>query len=315
MALRRFEITTLGTGAALPARGRFPTSQLLNVNDGLYLIDCGEGTQERLREAGVNFQRIEHAFISHLHGDHYLGLVGLISSMHLMGRRSIFHVHGPPELKEVIDLQLRVSGTYLRYPLEFHPLKPVNGQVVHQDARVIVSTLELKHRIACTGFVFKETPGLRKLRREMLPIIPHFKRSAIQRGEDLVFPDGTRHSNADLTNDPPRSRSYAYCSDTAYSPALIPFIKGVDVLYHEATFGRMLAARAKETAHSTAEQAAMLAREAGVGRLILGHFSSRYKNTEELLNEAVEIFPDTVLGEEGRTFSIGSDPGAMDGSL
>jgi ribonuclease Z len=305
MALRRFELTTLGTGAALPARGRYPTAQLLNVHEGAYLIDCGEGTQERLRCAGVNFQRIEHCFISHMHGDHYLGLVGLISSMHLMGRKSVFHVHGPPDLKEIIDIQLRASGTYLRYPLHFHPLTPANGIVVHEDHRVVVRSLALKHRIPCTGFVFTERPALRNLKLETLRLIPHFKRQAVKLGEDLVFPDGTRHANEDLTTDPPRARSYAYCSDTAYDPELIPFIRNVDLLYHEATFTRSLQGRAKETAHSTAEQAATLARDAGAGQLLLGHFSSRYKTVDELLKEALEVFPGTMAAQDGETYPIG----------
>ena len=305
MYLRRFEVTTLGTGAALPARGRFPTSQLLNIHEGSYMIDCGEGTQERLRENAVNFSRIDHVFISHLHGDHFFGLVGLISSMHLMGRRNALHVHAPAGLKDVIDLQLHVSGTYLRYPLHFHPTVPVNGAVIHEDSRVVVTSLALKHRIDCIGFVFRERPALRNLRIETLKLIPHFKRQAIKEGEDLVFPDGTRHTNADLTTDPAPARAYAYCSDTAYAPELVPYIQGVDLLYHEATFTRMLAARAKETAHSTAEQAAILAKSAGAKQLLIGHFSSRYKGSEELLQEALTIFPNTIASEDGRTYPVG----------
>ncbi len=298
----------MGTGAALPARGRYPTAQLINVHDGLYLIDCGEGTQERLRAAGTNFQRIEHIFISHLHGDHFFGLIGLLSSMHLMGRLSALHVHGPPELKEVIDLQLKVSGTFLRYPLTFHPVRPVNGALLHQDDRVQVTALALKHRIPCTGFVLRERPALRHLRKETLHSIPHFKRRSVQAGEDLRLPDGTVLRNSDLTTDPARPRAYAYCSDTAYEPALIPYLRGVDMLYHEATFTKMLAARARETAHSTAEQAAMLARDAGVGQLLLGHFSSRYKTVDDILAEAREIFSGTIASEDGRSFQVGQHP-------
>jgi ribonuclease Z len=304
MTLRRFEVTTLGTGAALPARGRYPTSQLLNIHEGLYLIDCGEGTQERLRSAGVPFNRIGHIFISHLHGDHFFGLVGLISSMHLMGRLNILHVFGPPQLKEVIDLQLKVSGTFLRYPLHFHPIEPKNGALIHEDDRVTVTTLELKHRIECTGFVFRERPALRNLRKETVALIPHFRRKAVQAGEDLQLPDGTMIPNAELTTEPAAARAYAYCSDTAYEPGLIPYLKEVDMLYHEATFTRMLGARAKETAHSTAEQAAMLARDARVGKLLLGHFSSRYRTVDDLLAEAVAIFPDCIVSEDGRCFPV-----------
>lgn len=304
MAARRFELTTLGTGAALPARGRFPTSQLLNVHEALYLIDCGEGTQERLREAGVNFMRIGHVFVSHLHGDHYLGLMGLLSSMHLMGRRNDLHVHGPAELKTVIDLQLHVSGTYLRYALHFHTLQAQSGVLVWEDHRLTVHILALKHRIACTGFVFREKPAPRHLRKDKLQLIPKFKRDAVKKGEDLRLPDGTVYANADLTTDAAPPRSYAYCSDTAYEPALVPHLRDVDLLYHEATFTQLLAKRAKETMHSTAQQAATLARDANVGHLLLGHFSSRYKNAEELLQEAIAVFPRTSLSYEGGVFPV-----------
>jgi len=304
MATHRFELTTLGTGAALPARGRYPTAQVLNVNEALYLIDCGEGTQGRLRATGINFMRIRRILISHLHGDHYLGLMGLISSMHLMGRRTELHVHGPAPLKEILDLQLRASGTWLRYPMHFHPSVAESGALAFEDDRVVVSYLALKHRIACTGFVFAERPGPRNLRTDQLHRIPHFKRTAVKWGEDLELPDGTRYPNAELTLPPTPPRRYAYCSDTAYEPALIPFIHGVDLLYHEATFTQLLEARARETMHSTAAQAATLARDAGVAQLLLGHFSSRYKSTDELLREALVIFPHTALSYEGGVFPI-----------
>lgn len=302
-----FTVTTLGTGAALPARGRYPTAQVLNVHDHLYLIDCGEGTQERLREAGINFQRINHIFISHLHGDHYLGLMGLISSMHLMGRRTALTIHGPQDLKAIIDIQLRASGTWLRYPLEVRTLIPENGQEIHADAHVTISQLALRHRIPCTGFIFREAPGLRPLRGDRLHEIPQFKRNDVKNGEDLVFPDGRHIPNAELTLDPLAPRTYAYCSDTAYEPALIPFLSGIDLLYHEATFATALAARATETMHSTAAQAARMALACNVGQLLLGHFSSRYKDAAVLLQEALPIFPRTVLSYEGGVFPVTSD--------
>ncbi len=304
MGHRQFDLTTLGTGAALPARGRYPSAQLLNVHGAQYLIDCGEGTQERLRVAGINFTRIGHIFISHLHGDHYLGLMGLLSSMHLLGRSTKLHVHGPPELQQVIDLQLRVSGTHLRYPMEFHALQPVSGHVAWKDQHVVVRLLALKHRLPCTGFVFEERPALRSLRMDKIELVPQFKRGAIKAGEDLRLPDGALLTNAELTLDPPPVRRFAYCSDTAYEPALIPFIQGVDLLYHEATFTEMLKKRAKETLHSTAAQAATIANEAQVGQLLLGHFSSRYKSADELLAEALPIFPRTALSYEGGVFPV-----------
>jgi ribonuclease Z len=300
----RFEITTLGTGAALPARGRYPSAQLLNVHDRLYLVDCGEGTQERLRQAEVNFGRIAVIFISHMHGDHYLGLMGLLSSMHLLGRQEELIVFGPPELKEVIDVQLRASQTYLRYPLHIRPLAHASGITVFSNDHITVSTLALKHRVPTTGFVFREKPVPRKLLMEKIHLIPHFARNAVKLGEDLLLLDGTIIPNKELTTEPPLPRSYAYCSDTAYAPELIEHIRGVDLLYHEATFTEELAARAKETMHSTAKQAATLARDAQVGRLLLGHFSSRYKSPTVLLNEALPVFENTLLASEGSTFTI-----------
>lgn len=304
MSTRAFTVTTLGTGAALPARGRFPSAQLVNVHQALYLIDCGEGTQERLRMAGVNFLRIGHVFISHLHGDHYLGLMGLLSSMHLMGRQTPLVVYGPPDLWPIIDIQLKASGTYLRYPLHVRPWVHESGVMLHQDSRVSVHGLALRHRIDCTGFLFRETPAPRTLRRETVVRIPHFKRNAVKAGEDLVLPDGQVVPNAELTLDPPPPRTYAYCSDTAYEPALVPYLRDVDLLYHEATFTEALAAKARETHHSTAAQAARLALEAGVKRLLLGHFSSRYRSADELLQEAARVFPRVEASEDGRTYFV-----------
>lgn len=300
-----FTVTTLGTGAALPARGRYPTAQVVEVNGGCFLVDCGEGTQERMRAAGFNFQRLGHIFISHLHGDHYLGLMGLISSMHLLGRQAPLSIFGPPELKAIIDIQLKASATYLRYPLHFHATTPQNALVLHEDDKVTVTTLALSHRIPCTGFLFREREGRRRLRPDRVREIPQFRRNAIKAGEDLDFPDGTRIPNEELTLAPFPPRSYAYCSDTAYAPDLVPHLAGVDLIYHEATFTTSLAARARETMHSTAAQAAQIARDAGAGQLLLGHFSSRYKHAEVLLAEALPIFANTLLSNEGAVFRVG----------
>jgi ribonuclease Z len=302
--MRRFELLTLGTGAALPARGRYPTAQLLNVHDALYLIDCGEGTQERLREQGVNFLRIERIFISHLHGDHYLGLQGLISSMHLMGRRTPLVIHAPQPLKGIIDIQLHASGTYLRYPLQVQVNPDRSGDPVHTDDRVQVTALALKHRVPTTGFLFRERPASRGLRHDRVAVIPHYLRDKVKQGADLTLADGTVLPNEELTLPPPLPRAYAYCSDTAYAPELVPQLQGVDLLYHEATFTEQLAGRARETLHSTAAQAATIAREAGAGRLLLGHFSSRYKSEQPLLQEAQAIFPRTEAAREGHRYTI-----------
>lgn len=305
MSDRSFELTVLGTGAALPARGRYPSSQLLNVGGALHMIDCGEGTQERLREAGINFQRIATVFISHLHGDHYLGLMGLLSSMHLMGRTAPIAIFGPEQLKAIIEIQLRASGTFLRFPWQFHAVPHRTGEVMLDDGKVTVTTLALKHRIPCTGYLFREKPGPRRLRPEKVEMIPHYLRNQVKAGEDLVLPDGSRMPNQELAFEPLPLRSYAYCSDTAYEPALVPALLGVDLLYHEATFTEGMQARAKETLHSTAAQAARIAADARVGRLLLGHFSSRFKDVDILLKEAVAIFPSTSAASEGRVYKVG----------
>lgn len=303
-----FEVTTLGTGAALPARGRYPSAQLFNANGHLYLIDCGEGTQERLRQAGVNINRIRRVMISHLHGDHYLGLMGLISTMHLLGRTAELHVHGPIELKPIIDIQLRASGTWLRYPLHVHVVEHRTGEELFADEQVRVTGLALRHRVPTTGFLFTEQQRPRKLLMEAVPRIPHYLREAVKNGADLELPDGSVVPNAEITMPPPVPRRYAYCSDTAPCPELLPWLSEVDLLYHEATFTADMAARAKETMHSTAAQAAMIARDAQVGRLLLGHFSSRYSDVQVLLNEAREVFARVLLAQEGRTFAMDERP-------
>jgi ribonuclease Z len=274
------------------------------VGEELSMIDCGEGTQERLRQAGVNFNRIRRIFISHLHGDHYLGLMGLLSSMHLQGRTREVYLHGPPDLREVVHLQLRVSQTYLRFPLHFEAVEPNSGALVWRDDRTTAHALALRHRIPCTGLVVREHEQPRPLRKDKLAMVPPYRRSAVKGGEDLVLESGTVVPNAELTLEPPRPRSYAYCSDTAHAPELVPFLKEVDLLYHEATFTEQLRARARETMHSTAREAAIMAREAAVGTLLLGHFSSRYKSADMLLREALEVFPRTLLSNEGATFPV-----------
>ncbi|QQR85845.1 MAG: ribonuclease Z [Flavobacteriales bacterium] len=305
----RFEVTTIGTGAALPAAGRQPSAQVVNLGDRLYLVDCGEGTQEQLRRHGIRMPHLRHIFISHLHGDHYLGLMGLLSTLHLLGRTEELHVHGPEQLGEIIHVQLRASQTWLRYPLRIHVTPTNTGVVVMQDERVEVTALELQHRIPCTGFLFREKHGALRLRPDAVDRIPHYQRNAVKDGEDLVLADGTVVRNAELTVPHGKPRTYAYCSDTAYRPALVEALRGVDLLYHEATFTEHLAGRAKETMHSTAAQAATLARDAAVGELLLGHFSSRYKSVEPLLKEALAIFPNTTASVEGGCYPIGPPTG------
>jgi len=269
-------------------------------------VDCGEGTLIQMNRYKIKFHRINHIFISHLHGDHYLGLLGLISTMHLQGRVIDLHIYGHAPLKEIIDIQLKYSETKLRYPLHFHILDPTKREVIYSDDNLEIKTIVLNHRIPCTGFLFSEKKGFRKLIKEKLQQyqIPLNAYQELKEGKDLNLPDGKVIPNAELTTDPRPSRSYAFCSDTCYDERLIPVIKNVDLLYHEATFLSDKTERAKETFHSTAAQAGVIAKKANVKRLIIGHFSARYKNLYPLLEEAREVFQETTLAIEGDSFRI-----------
>ncbi len=302
----RFSVTILGSSSATPTSERNPTSQLVNHRDKLFMIDCGEGTQVTLRKMKIHFQRINHIFISHLHGDHFYGLIGLISSMHLLGRDHELHVYGPPELQEVIDLQLKVSQTTLVYPLNFHATQCEKPELIFENNHMEVLSFPLNHRIATTGFLFREKPALRKVNKDKaLEIkVPAWAYEKIRKGEDFVAEDGSIYQNSELTFDPPPPRSYAYCSDTAYYEPVIQTIKDADLLYHEATFMNDREANAKEKFHSTAAQAARIARLAGAKKLLIGHFSARYDELEPILNEAKDEFGESYLAEEGMTFSI-----------
>ena len=231
--------------------------------------------------------------------------MGLLSTLHLLGRTEELNVYGPAALAEVVQVQLRASQTYLRYPLNIRTTPLESGTVVMEDDRSVVTALALAHRIPCTGFLLREKPGLRRLRPEAVDRIPHYLRNAVKAGADLELAEGGSVPNVELTMPPSPPRSYAYCSDTAYAPDLVQHLHGVDLLYHEATFTEQLAARAKDTMHSTAAQAAMIARDAGVGQLLLGHFSSRYKTVDPLLAEARAVFVNTIASEEGGVYPIG----------
>jgi ribonuclease Z len=270
------------------------------------LIDCGEGTQMQLARYKVRAHRISHIFISHLHGDHYLGLMGLLSSLHLQGRTSELHLYGQQDLMDILDLQLRLSNTTLRFNLIFHAVRHYLGGVVFEDDHMQVKSIVMNHRIPCTGFLFREKPRPRKLlinkiRQHAIPI-EYFSR--IKEGEDYRDEDGRVIPNQELSVAPPAPKSYAFCSDTLYDRTIATEVRGVDLLYHEATFTSDLQERAETTYHSTARQAALLAREAGVRKLLIGHFSARYKELAPLLREAREVFPETELAIEGRRFSI-----------
>ena len=301
-----FRVTILGCNSAIPTVKRKPTAQLLNVAERFLLIDCGEGTQIQLRQYKIKIQRISHVFISHLHGDHYFGLIGLISTMHLLGRKKELHVYADPKLKEIIQLQLEASKTELAYPLFFHPLDYEKSKLLFEDEKLQVSSFPLKHSIDCCGFLVEE----KQLDRRMIPEviiehnIPVDDIPVIKGGGDFTNLDGTTISNLKLTKSAHRPRSYAFCSDTAYCEAIIPVIKGVDLLYHEATFKNDLIERANYTFHSTTGQAAAIAKLAEAKCLIVGHYSQRYHDLSSLLEQVQEVFPNAELAEEGKVFEI-----------
>lgn len=301
-----FEVTILGSSSATPVYNRNPTAQLLNCNEKFYLIDCGEGTQQQLIKFGLKASKIDFIFISHLHGDHYFGLVGLLSSMHLNGRIKPLHVFGPPALQQILELQFKHSETVLRYPLVYHFTQHTSPEVLFENQDVTVESIILNHRIPCTGFKFTEKKRLRKLLVEKLEDgkVPVTCYPLLKRGLDLELPDGTVLRNADYTVDSAVPKSYAYCSDTLMDEGYFDEIKGCDTLYHEATFMHEMLERANETHHTTALQAAEVAKRVGAKKLLIGHFSSRYKTLGPLLEEAQSLFPDTELAMEGQTYKI-----------
>lgn len=304
--MQPFELTILGCGSATPTSTRNPTAQLLNIAQRFFLIDCAEATQIQLRKYKIKFQKINHIFISHLHGDHYLGLMGLLSSMHLLGRTNEIHLYCPAELQEIIEVQLKHSQTYLRYPLVFHHHRYIANDVLFEDNKVEVRSIVLNHRIPCCGFLFIEKPVLPNISVEVLKEyrIPVEQIQHIKNGADYVTANGTVIPNSKLTIPPHSPRSYAFCSDTCYDENILPTINKVNLLYHEATFMDNMKERARETYHSTTLQAATIAQKAEVKQLIIGHYSARYKEVEPLLAEAKTIFDNTLLAEEGKTFVL-----------
>lgn len=298
------KVLILGSGSALPTVNSHPSSQLLYDGHNSFLIDCGEGTQVELRRNKVKMQKINHVMISHLHGDHFYGLVGLISTMHLLGRKTPLNIYGPQGLEDIINLQFKAAGSVISYELYFHVIKS-SGQLLFEDKRIEVRTLPLSHRIECYGFLFREKVGPRRLNVEMLKkySVPVYARNGLTEGEDFTTIDGETISNAEMTFDPPKPKSYAYCSDTAYSEKLISAIDSVDLIYHEATFLERDRKRAKKTFHSTTKDAATVARSVEAKRLLIGHFSNRYPFVEELVNEAREVFEETYFAEESKWFT------------
>jgi ribonuclease Z len=301
-----FEVTILGSGAAIPTQRRNPTSQYLVCNDRHILIDCGEGTQIQIRKYGVKFQRINHILISHLHGDHFFGLVGLISTMHLMGRDKNLSIYGPAELEQILRLQLEVGAAKLDFEINFVKLNGKDSGVIFEDNLIEISYFPLKHRIPTNGFVIREKVKERRLNPTKIEgsglQFEHMHR--LKKGEDILLENGKTLKNAKFTLDPHPSFSYAYCSDTAYAEKIVPYIQGVSLLYHEATFVEKDIERARATFHSTARQAAEIAKKAGVGKLLVGHLSARYDSTSDHLHEAMQVFENSEVVEDGRTYQV-----------
>lgn len=302
----KFEVTILGSNSATPLYGRNHTAQVLNCNETLSLIDCGEGTQLQLQRYGFKINRIKHVFVSHLHGDHYLGLIGLISSMHLNGRNEELHIFGPRGLQEIINMQLQYSETSLRYQLVFKETNPEKEETILSDNNFEVKSFPLTHRISCTGFLFREKPRLPRINKDMIERlnIPNAYFSLLKRGIDYKDVEGNVYKASDLTLPPLAPRAYAFCSDTVYTQDYWSSIQGVDTLYHEATFLHEMLDRAIDTFHTTALQAAEIAIAVGANKLLIGHFSARYKDLQPLLQESRAIFAHTQLAVEGQTFEI-----------
>ena len=300
------KLTVLGCYAATPRTITNPTSQVLEMQNRLFLIDCGEGTQVQLRKNKIKFSKINHVFISHLHGDHCYGLIGLVSTFMLLNRENDLHIYGPKGIKEIITLQLRLSNSWTAYQLFFHELTATESEVIFEDEKVIVKTIPLKHRIYTNGFLFQEKLGERKLDinavQEYEIETCYFQN--IKNGKDITLNDGRVISNDKLSFDAEPPKSYAFCSDTVYDETIVPLIKDVDVLYHESTFLDSEEHLSEKTMHSTAKQAATIALKANVKTLILGHYSTRYSSIEMFKEQAQTIFPSILLADDGKSFTF-----------
>jgi ribonuclease Z len=299
-------LTILGCYAATPRTLTNPTSQVLEIKNRLFLIDCGEGTQVQLRKNKLKFSKINHVFISHLHGDHFFGLIGLISTFALLGRTSDLHIYGPIGIQEIINIQLKLSNSWTNYQLIFHELESKESETIFEDDKVIVKTIPLKHRVYTNGFLFQEKIGERRL--DLNAVLNYEIDTCyyqnIKNGKDIVLEDGRIIENHKLTFDPIPTLSYAFCSDTKYSEAIIPIIQNVDVLYHEATFLQSEEALATKTMHSTAKEAAKIALKANAKQLILGHYSTRYDSLKLFKEEAETIFASVLLADDGKSFEF-----------
>lgn len=302
----KFELTVLGSSSALPTSTKFPTAQVLNVQERFFLIDCGEGTQIQLRKAKIPFGKINHIFISHLHGDHIFGLYGLLSSFNLLGRKLPLSIYGHSGVEKIIHFYLENFSLTSNYEIRIHKLTKRSFQLIYEDKVTEVFAFPLKHRIPCFGYLFREKPRLLNIRKNAIEkydlTVKQIK--AVKNGEDIITHEGKKILNQSMTEAPYKTRSFAYCSDTAKYKKVASFVKDVDLLYHEATFLEKDKKLARLTLHTTTKEAAEIASEASAGQLLIGHFSTRYKQESELLKEAKEIFPETLIAEDLKRYSI-----------
>lgn len=301
-------LTILGFNSAIPTVNSSPTAQFLEMGERCFLIDCGEGTQVQLRKAKARFSKINNIFISHLHGDHCFGLPGLIASFRLLGRETPLHIYGPKGIQEMLETIFRITETQRGFDVVYHELESKGSEKIYEDNKVEVYTIPLNHRIYCNGYLFREKPKERHLNMAEISKYPEIETCDyhnLKLGKDFVLKDGYALKNEILTTDPSKSVSYAFCSDTRYSEKIIPMIDGVDLLYHEATFLHDLKEMADYTGHTTALEAARIARKANVGKLIVGHFSNRYGDLSVFTDEAREVFPNTFLPKALESIKIG----------
>jgi len=300
-------LTILGCHSATPRANAFPTSQYLEINNRHFLIDCGEGTQRQMRKYKVGFTKINHIFISHLHGDHFYGLVGLLSTYGILGREKELHIYGPKGIKKVTLLQLKISESHAKYPMIFHELTSKESELIFEDDKVSVRTIPLKHRVYTNGYLFTEKEKPLKLHIDNINNYDEIDRADynnIKAGKDVILSTGEIIPNAELTLPPKKALSFAFCSDTVYKPNIIPIIKNADLLYHEATFLADKQELAKKTKHSTSKEAAQIAKDANVGQLVVGHYSGRYNDISLFKQEAQEIFENSELAIPGKVFTI-----------
>lgn len=304
--MTKFEIKILGCGSALPTTRHNPSAQAIEMGSKLFLMDCGEGTQLQMRRCKVSFGKLHSIFISHLHGDHVFGLPGLISTLNLLGRKADLSIYAHEEINYLLRPTLDYFCSHISFVVHYIPLQKNECAEIFDNKSIRITTFPLNHRIASNGFLFEEKASLRHIKPEMIEFygIPYREILSIKEGNDFVTESGKKIDNALLTTPGNPAKRYAYCSDTAYDESIIPHIQGADMLYHEATFADSEITLAKQTFHSTARQAAKIAKAAGVKKLIIGHFSSRYKTMERLLDESMSVFPNTELADEGKRFSL-----------